>query len=216
MSKRSKLALVILIALLLLLLGLYLLFSPFLQMRNAGTGEEFSVPNASDLPAAGSGQTGRPTASGQATEGGSATATAPRQPTEAEQLRSLEYRARVAVERVGSGSSQSGFLGYSDLLVDSTEAFKPELKRLQQEMQAAHPLSGAVYGVSTRAVSSQIKDQKFGDDTLKAEVQAVQTYDAGNPRQPTGTAAKRIYVTFAKQADGNYLISGMQWEDMPL
>lgn len=215
MSKRSKLAILILIALLLLLLGLYLIFSPFLASRQAGTGEEYSVPStvsqAEDRP----GLPGQPTATGLA--GDNSTTVAPvRELTDAERLRSLEYRARVAVERVGSGSSQNGFLGYSDLVLDSTESFKTELKRLQDEMRAAHPQSGSIYGVSTRAASSQIRDGQLGAEALTSEVQAVQTYDAGNPRQPTGTAAKRVFVTFAKQSDGSYLIDAMKWEDMEL
>lgn len=207
--------LLILLALLLLLLGLYLILNPLLNRGPAVTGE-FTVPGV--LPPTATGQApgqARPTQSGLAGEG-AATATAARQPSEADRLAGLEYQARAAVERIGSGSNQNGFLGYADLLVDSTDKFKSELNRLQAEMQAAHPPKGALYGVSTRAASSQIRDGRFGDDTLKAEVQAVQTYDAGNPRQPTGTAAKRVFVTFAKQADGKYLIDGMQWEDMPL
>jgi hypothetical protein len=215
MSKRSKLAILILIALLLLLLGQYLILSPFLEGRQATTGGEYTVPGttsqAGDRPAAPS----QPTATCLAVVG-SATGTPIRELTDAERLRSLEYRARVAVERVGSGSSQSGFLGYSDLAIDSTESFKAELKRLQDEMRSAHPMTGPTYGVSTRAASSQIRDGLFGADVLTSEVQAIQTYDAGNPRQPTGTAAKRVFVVFAKQPDGAYLIDSMKWEDMEL
>lgn len=216
MTKRTKLTLLILLALLLLLLGLYLLLSPFLNKGPTGTGGEFTVPATQTT---GTGQApgqGKPTATGLAGEGGTATGTPARQLSDADKLSSLEYQARAAVERIGSGSNQNGFLGYTDLMIDSTDKFKIELVRLQADMLAAHPLKVALYGVSTRAASSQIKDGKYGDDTLKAEVQAVQTYDAGNPRQPTGTAAKRVFVTFAKQPNGTYLIDGMQWEDMAL
>jgi|GEM_PF-744001 len=214
MSKRSKLIIVILIALLLLLLGLYLILSPFLAQRLLESGVEYSVPTAAKQTS-GAGNVAKPTATGQATEEGAATTKTPQKPA-SDNLRNLEYRARAAVERVGSGSNQNGFLGYGDLMIDSTENFKAELKQQQAAMLAAHPVSGGAFGVSTRSVSSQIKDQQYGDATLKAEVQAIQTYDAGNPRLPTGKAAKRVYVTFAKQADGSYLIDGMKWEDMEL
>ncbi|MBI5654458.1 hypothetical protein HZC53_02275 [Candidatus Uhrbacteria bacterium] len=213
MSKRTKLALVILIALLLLLVGLYLILWPLLKPAPApATGEEYSVTTQVQ-PAQ-----PKPT-NGQATSGEPVTGlpSAPtREPSVDEILRGLENRARAAVERVGSGSSQTGFLGYADAKLDSTSGFSAKLMQEQEAMVAAHPASGPIYGISTRAASSNIADGKPGDDSLIATVQAVQTIDAGNPRQPTSTGGKQIIVTFAKQSDGSYLIDNMEWSDLAL
>lgn len=213
MSKRTKLALLILIALLLLALGLYLIFSQLFQPAAVtDTGGETSITQPIK-PA----QT-KPT-NGQAVSGQPVTGTQEvvnRQPTAAEILRGLENRARNAVERVGSGSSQTGFLGYADAMLDSTESYKTVLTKLQQDMVSLHPATGPAYGISTRGASSHIDNGQPGDDKLVATVQAVQTYDAGNPRQPTGQGGKKIVVTFARQSDGSYLIDGMEWSDLAL
>lgn len=212
MSKRTKLALLILIALLLLLVGLYLILWPLLKPAAPATGEEYSIPSQV--------QTAQPKpTNGQATSGEPVTglpSTPTREPSIDEILRGLENRARAAVERVGSGSSQTGFLGYTDAKLDSTSSFSAKLMQEQDAMVAAHPASGPIYGISTRAASSHIADGKPGDDSLVATVQAVQTIDAGNPRQPTSTGGKQIIVTFAKQSDGSYLIDDMEWSDLTL
>ncbi len=214
MQRSTKLLIVILAGIILLLLGLYLLLSPYLAQRAAqSSGQEYSVPSsATNKPKPSSGNSsGAPTNPTQTQTGTTGQAAA--KPNT--QL-NAENDARAAVERVGSGSSQNGFLGYADEMSEATVAFKAELAKEQLAMQQSHPATGALYGVSTRAVSSNLSKGKVGDATLEVAVQAIQTSDAGDPRKPTGKIGKQIMVSLAKQTDGSYLVDGMQWSDLAL
>jgi len=212
MQRRTKLALLILIGLLLLLLGLYLILSPFLARKaTTAPGQEYSVPTAA-APA-------KPKAAAQKYVSGApptSTPAATANPATADVQRSLENRAGASVERMGSGSSQTGFQGYGDVMLDATDSFKTELVKEQQTMVQAHPPTGPLYGLSTRAVASHLTQGKPGDDKVQVTVQAIQTQDTGNPRIPSGKSGKQVVVTFARQSDGSYLIDGMQWSDLKL
>lgn len=208
MERRTKLLLLILIGLLLLLIGLYFLLSPFLRQRG-GLAPPAPTPTAPYVPTP-----------SQPTPGGpvpvpTATGTAVAPSVSAEQ-RVLENRARAAVERIGSGSSRDGFLGYQDVLTEMTEAGRTALLAEQQRMREAHPASGPMYGITTRGVSSALSQGKIGDQSLVVRVEAIQSVDAGNPRAPVEMKGKRVDVTFLRQGNGSYLIEKLEWSDLPL
>lgn len=208
MERRTKLLLLILLGLLLLLIGLYFLLSPFLRQRG-GLAPPAPTPTAPFVPTP-----SRPTPGGPVpvpTATGTVTA-----PTVSGEQRALENRARSAVERIGSGSSRDGFLGYQDVLTEMTEAGRVALLAEQQRMREAHPATGPAYGITTRGVSSALTQGKVGDQTLVVKVEAIQSVDAGNPRAPVDMKGKRIDVTFQRQGEGSYLIEKLEWSDLPL
>lgn len=207
MQKRTKLALVILIALLLLGFGLYLLLGPYVRERKSAQPPQ--LPNAVQpfVPGAPVDNTG-------VLPGGVTTsAVAGAQTNEA---RVLEYQARAIVERVGSGSSADGFLGYHDALLDATANGRASFQAEQRRMQQAHPATGPVYGISTRGVAAHVTEGKMGDAQVGVTVDAIQTIDAGVPREPTSIQAKQILVRFIQQADGSYLVDSLTWSDISL
>lgn len=204
MQKRTKLALIIIAGLLLLLLGVYLLLSPYLAQRKA------SAPPAptSNIPYVAGPKVAVPAST-------STPVVAPLSSADL-QLRVIEDRAKATVERIGSGSSESGFLGTQDVIADMTPNGAAEIIAAQQLLQKAHPASGPAFGISTRAVSSKAESGKIGDATIIVSVDAIQYEDAGTPSKPTKTQAKRIKATFQRQSSGGYLIDHLEWADLAL
>lgn len=201
MEKRTKLAIVILVGLLLLLLGLYIFLSPILEERRALQ----PPPLPSSVTPVITPTPKPPTPAPQPTPAAPVT-------PETNGLKILENRARNVVERIGSGTSENGFLGYQDALLDATSAGQAALKAEQSRMQAAHPANGPLYTISTRAITSNATKGAFGDATIVFTVDAIQTVNGGTASQTTLT--KRITVTFAKQSDGSYLVDAAEWSDL--
>lgn len=208
MTKRSKLALIILVGLLLLAAGLYLFLQPYFAQRAA------SQPPA--LPSNVQQYAPTPPTNGNGSNMPSPPTPIVSQTPEQRQLLTLEQAAKATVERIGSGVSTDGFLGYQDAMSAMTPSGQSALLEEQKAMQAAHPARGTNYGISTRVVSSKINEGVMGDRTLVAIVQAIQVTDAGDPSVPTTTKGKKITVTFVKQANDAYLIDTIVWEEQPL
>jgi hypothetical protein len=206
MQKRTKLAIFILVALLLLALGLYFLLSPFLSKPAA---------QPPDLPVSGTPQF--PAGASQIPEGvATGTPPIPEDLSDEARLHMLENRARSILERLGSGSSQTGFLGYTDVLLDLTPAGRTYALAEQKKLQAAHPASGPVYGVSIVTVSAHAQQTTWGDSQIKIELQAIQKEDSGNPNDPQRVTGKLVTITFVKQDDGSYLAESFVWSDVAL
>ncbi len=209
MQKRTKLALLILIGLLLLFVGVVIFIAPVLEQRRQRPPQPpaLSKPvrpaTAPNVP---------PTAS--AVSNGIIPIVAPS--PEENQARLLENRARTIVERMGSGSSETGFLGYVDVVSDMTNTGAAAVLAERRELQQQHPVTGPRFGLSTRAVASHITEGKSGEAKLTVIVEAIQQQDAGNPARPDKAVAQRVHVTFVKQAQGGYLIDKVVWEDVEL
>jgi len=210
MEKRTKLAILIIIALLLLGLGLYLLITPFLQQQQAAE----PLPGTNALqPAVTLPSTPSQPANGQ-TEPAAVVPSVT--PPPVDPMKALENKARSSVERIGSGSNQNGFLGYSDVMLDASDTYKAELQREQASMVAQNPLSSGPYGISTRSISVKLSEGKIGDAKIVFTVEAIQNIDSGNPSSPVSTMAKKVTVTFVQAAGDDYLLDGMAWEDKSL
>jgi hypothetical protein len=205
MQRRTQLAIIILIGLLLLALGLYLVLTPILSQLTPA-----AQPPA--LPSQVTPSVTKPILSAPIP---STTTTQPAATPTQNIQRALENSARAAVERIGSGSSFDGFLGYQDAMSGMTAAGQTALLAQQQAMKAAHPATGLSYGISTRAASSNLSQGSVGDASLVVTVEAIQTTDSGTAVQGT-MKGKKIDVTFAKQADGSYLIDSLAWSDLAL
>ena len=209
MQKRTKLALLILIGLLLLLIGLYFLLSPYLESRR--TAQPPALPGSAQ-PFSLGGRGATSTGQGGASPISTGTVSAPVPNGQ----RVVENSARTVVERVGSGTSGNGFLGYRDALTSMTANGQAALLAEQQRMQEEHPATGPAFGISTRVASSNLTQGQAGDARLIVTVQAVQAQDAGLPSQPVKVMGKQILVTFIRQADGGYLADSLVWSDIEL
>ncbi len=209
MDKRIKLAFVILCGLLLVGIGLYFIASPILEERRATS--PLNLPGEI-----------RPSVARTSQPGGAVGKTAPApaklEPASPETVARelLQYHARALVERIGSGSNRDGFRGYRDAMLDATKDGRVVLQREQAELQKKHPATGSAFGISTRAVSSQIVEGEFGNARLVMLVQAIQREDAGEPSAPIRAQAKEVRMTYVKQSDETYLIEVLEWKDVGL
>jgi hypothetical protein len=199
MQTRSKLILLITVGLILFILGAWLIYQTF-KVTAGGVEQTGNLPAATENLPNGQGKTSQTTP----------TTSAPVAPVDS-QLRTLEDNARASAERIGSGSSQTGFLGYSDALNAVTPELRAWILDEQKKMVAAHPANGPLYTLSTRAVASHAVDSAFGDPRVSVSVQAIQTDNLKTTGQ-----AKQINIVFVKQPDGTYLMGSMEWKDLEL
>ncbi len=119
-------------------------------------------------------------------------------------------RAVFVVGLIGSNTSQSGFLGYSDAMAYSTTRFQEYLRTQQQEMREYHPMDGDLYGITTKVLSSQVLSGENGSQTIVIELQAQVAEDAGDRSRPTKVYYKKFEATMQKQADGRFFMDYLQ------
>ena len=206
MQKRTKLIILIIVGLLLLLLGLWIFLSPILKQRAL---QQPSAPTQGTPYMPQPGQK-NPT---QGTPQASGTSTAPA-PVDA--MKELQNKAKSLAERIGSGSSQTGFLGYQDAMLDMTPNGRAALQKAQTTLQQEHPAKGGLYTITTRAVSSKVTKGKIGDAQIVISIETVQTENAGLAGVTPKGSAKRADVTFVKQTDGSYAADAVAWSDIQL
>lgn len=116
-------------------------------------------------------------------------------------------RAESVVSRMGSGTSQDGFLGYEDAMQDGTPDFQNYLSRELAALKSLHPSTGTLYGITTRVISSKILSGKQGDDEIMVLVQTQKVEDSGDRAKPTNVVYEDATVTLLKQSNGTYLVS---------
>jgi hypothetical protein len=114
--------------------------------------------------------------------------------------------ANSVVSRMGSGTSQDGFLGYDDVMVDATPKFQAYLASEQLRMANDHPSTGELYGITTRVVSSKVISGANGTDRIVVLVQTQKAIDAGNRAKPTNVIYEEHQVSLLRQVNGEYLI----------
>jgi len=123
-------------------------------------------------------------------------------------------RAIFVAGLIGSGTSQNGFLGYTDAMTYSTARFRDYLRTQQREMQEYHPMDGDLYGITTKVLSSKVLSGENGSQSMVIELQAQVAEDAGNRSKPTKVYYKKIEVTMQKQADGRFFVDYLREEVM--
>ncbi len=128
----------------------------------------------------------------------------------------LQNRAKALVEREGSGSNQNGFQGYADAFADMTVAGQASARQEQAELQKDHPATGDAYTISTRAVSSAVVQGKIGDASIVISVEVIRTENVGLAGVSPKASAKRLTMTFVRQADGTYLVDSVASTDVDL
>jgi len=115
-------------------------------------------------------------------------------------------RAESVVSRMGSGTSQDGFLGYDDVMMDGTYRFREYLVQEKARMIGSHPAGGPLYGVTTRVVSSSVTEGTAESSRIAVTIQAQKAEDAGDRSKPTGISYIQAKVVFLKQSNGNHLV----------
>lgn len=201
-ERRNIAIVLIILGLIALGFGLWLLIGMFWP-QGTSTG-----PN---LPAAGNNLTITPgnktpprTISAPVLVQGTSTPESP--PIQSSDMREAINFASDAVARMGSGSSQTGFLGYNDVLLMGTTRFQNYVRQEQKDMQTAHPATGPAYGVTTRVVSSKLVEGTDGADKAVVKIQAQTSIDAGDRGNPVSVNYYEYTVTLLRQTSGNYLI----------
>lgn len=195
MERRTKLALLIAVALLLLGFGVWYLLQPVLRYAQPPALPGQVTPTTTIPP--------KPTGTG-----------APSGTPVSQGLKRLQDLAGIFVARVGSGASGEGFSGYNDVLINATEGYQRTLLDEQRAMREAHPATGPAFGIVTRVVAIDGRDAVEGADIISFTVQVQQAEDAGNPGAPTRVAYKEAIVSFEKQTDKTYLVNGVVWKDI--
>jgi len=196
MERRTKFIILILIALAILAFGIWYLFTPFFR----------TVQQPPALPNEVTPSTTLPPTSTIPTAGGSTQTT----PTD---VKRIQDQAGIFVARLGSGTNNEGFSGYTDVLINATPAYQDVLRAQQRALLAAHPTTRP-YGILTRVVATSIVSATAGAPEMTFRVQAQQAEDAGDPTKPTAVLYKEATVTFQKQSDGGYLVSNVVWKDI--
>ncbi len=199
MQRRTQLIILIIIAACALGFGIWFLVSPFMQKQVVQQPDALPskvVPSNAVPPII-------PKLGG-----------APAATSVSADLKRLADLAGIMVARIGSGASGEGFQSYADVMINATPAYQVMLKQEQAALQALHPASGPSYGRITRVVSVDGTRAKSGADMIPFMIQTQQAEDAGDPAKPTAILYKAATVTFEKQADKTYLVSGIVWTDI--
>jgi hypothetical protein len=187
-------------------LGAYLVLAPYFKERAA--------QKAAQPPALPTGVT--PVVPGP--RGGSPTGTSVLPPPTAAELQNLtlEQQARSFAERIGSGASTDGFLGYDDAFLMATAKGREALRAAQAKMREAHPAAGTRYGISTRSVAARVIKGTVGQNQVVVEVDAVERIDAAATGGVASATGKRLTITFVKQANSSYLVDAFTSQDLKL
>lgn len=201
MERRNKLVLLILLALALLIFGVWYLLQPILE--NSESDAKNTPPPLVQEPK-------------------NLADSVPKTPEEIaidegqKDLRKVQSLAGIVVSRIGSGASGEGFRGYEDVLINATASYRKVLLEEQAAMQALHPATGPSFGVVTRVVAIKIAKADPNASSVSYVVQVQQAEDAGDPNAPTKVYYKDVTVTFEKQPDKSYLLNGLVWKNIEL
>lgn len=118
-------------------------------------------------------------------------------------------KAASVVSRIGSGTNQDGFLGYNDAMTDGTLNFNAYLAGEQKRLVDEHPITGGLYGITTRVVATNVVSGTEGSETIVVKVQSQKVEDAGDRAKPTGVSYQESTVTLLRQSDGMYSVEAM-------
>lgn len=199
MEKRTKLGLLILVALAILGFAIWYLFQPLFKTVQQPPNVPNEVTPTTNLPS---------TSTQQIPVGGGAAVTV------SQDVKALEDLAKKFVVRVGSGSSSDGFTGYDDMLINANASERIKLKSEQSALVTAHPARGPLYGMTTRFISIFTVSAQAGAANMTFRLTTQFNQDAGNPDQPTSVSYRDATVTFERQPDGTYLVSDLVWKDI--
>jgi|WetSurMetagenome_2_1015567.scaffolds.fasta_scaffold15405_5 hypothetical protein len=120
----------------------------------------------------------------------------------------LEKVADAFAERLGSYSNQANFSNISDLKVYMTASMQSWADKYIATNQK-NPYSGVYQGVTTRAISTEIKD--YNDTAGKADILVhTQKLSVNGTSNPV-TTNQDITITFVKQ-NSKWLVDNAKWK----
>ncbi|MDD2680548.1 MAG: hypothetical protein PHE20_00410 [Patescibacteria group bacterium] len=120
----------------------------------------------------------------------------------------LAKLASAFAERLGSYSNQSNYSNFEDLNIFMTASMRDWAKNYVENTRRDNPYNGTYYGVTTKAVSTEVVD--FNDAQSSAEVvvstqRRETTLDGGE-----NNYQQNLRLTFIKEAD-QWLVDGAYW-----
>lgn len=116
--------------------------------------------------------------------------------------------AAAFAERLGSYSNQSDYSNFEDLNIFMTASMRDWALKYVEKMRLENPYNGSYYGVSTKAVITEIVS--FNDEQAKAEViigtqRNEITLDGGE-----NSYQQNLRLTFVKERS-QWLVDGAYW-----
>lgn len=116
--------------------------------------------------------------------------------------------ASAFAERLGSYSNQSNYSNFEDLNIFMTDSMRDWAKGYVEKMRQENPYSGSYYGVTTKAVSTEVN--KFDDKLGSAEVIIGTQRREINLDGGENNYQQNLRLTFVKQS-GQWLVDGAYW-----
>jgi len=116
--------------------------------------------------------------------------------------------ASAFTERLGSYSNQSNYSNFEDLNIFMTDSMRDWAKGYVEKMRQENPYSGSYYGVTTKAVSTEVN--KFDDKLGSAEVIIGTQRREINLDGGENNYQQNLRLTFVKQSE-QWLVDGAYW-----
>ncbi|MCF7860290.1 hypothetical protein K9M09_01590 [Patescibacteria group bacterium] len=116
--------------------------------------------------------------------------------------------ASAFAERLGSYSNQSNYSNFEDLNIFMTDSMRDWAKNYVEKMRQENPYSGSYYGVTTKAVSTEV--ESFNDALGSAEVIISTQRRELNLDGGENNYQQNLRLTFVKESD-QWLVDGAYW-----
>jgi hypothetical protein len=124
---------------------------------------------------------------------------------------SLKRIASSFSERFGSYSNHSGYSNILDLKIFMTKSMQVWADEFVRETKAKEEYGGIYYGITTKAVSAEVK--KFDDDTGQADifVDTQRRESAGEMGNAT-ISYQSILISFIRE-NGSWKVNRAEWQE---
>ena len=122
----------------------------------------------------------------------------------------LAKRAEAFAERFGSYSNQSNYENFSDLELFVTDSFNEWMSSYASKLRDNSPASSAYYGISTRALTVEVKsfDEEAGQATVNVITKRTESSAANGALDPYNQA---LLLEFIRD-NGEWLVDAAYWE----
>lgn len=210
MSRRTVAILLIVVGILAVAAVLYWTFSPFIRRPPAGQ-QPPPLPAAGSIPASGSNQ---PNAlPSKLVEPPANTAAFDERQTQ----ELVKREASRFAELQGTYSNADGFASITNAYGQATVELQAILQTKMADLQKAHPISGASWGQTTRALSSKISSPLpvKAKNTATVTVQAQQLVDT-SIKADGQTVSYQEYTIELTFKNGNWLVSKIDVKPLAL
>jgi len=207
-NKKKMVLLLVLVAVILLLFGIYMLLNLFFP-------DTFNTSNGLNLPKKGTSLSvnskKKPVVLEAKTVLKTVTTTKDIEASKKKQLlQDVINTATDVVARIGSGSNQDGFRGFSDVLLNVDSVYKKVLLDRQKKMLKKYPVEKGFLEMRTKVLIWRVVSGSVDSDLITISIQTQYTEDTGDISNPTLVQYKKYLVSMKKQDSGNYLVSNIE------